>query len=569
MDTIERWIGELETSTLFENSARDVISWRLTRRSFLSYGVGGSGTLALGACTTIPSEPPPTTLGFEQHDRRLKVTLGDRCWEVDAAWFGPDTRLFITPDPRSSPDSRSYEVWLRGGFLPGLDIRANFRFLFTIPSDRWIFDASLNGRRLAKGHDVFDWFGGCASRTNKPAKSDGVPIQVELRGRFLLNVRLRRVGLEVVQPARLSLFSDWSFRLDPAEGVDHTLSVVAGETEYSALAATGALVPASDFSVLPEWLRLEAKDASAVLKMDLSGSQSNGPAVLLGSLSENTTDIVEVAAGSRLDVNIAFFSSTSGTSVRAIEAGGSGFASVRRRGEEPWIAGIQLEDWRWLSVVSNATTSSGLWAQVASDPHPISFTGVVMELRGDKNAQFRAIHRDNECIEYVLRPILHRVFLPIPDADLAELKGSGHPVQIQLDWICQIETDPWPLMVSGIDEGTIDFELDSLALCVQRSSDLFNMTFGFRNVSLQATHGEVTLKYPATSNAHRTPLLVATFPPQHLAEPAFFRQHPRADVRKIEENPHDATITEDQKSLAGNLQLRVSIDENKRPAPSQ
>ncbi len=561
---------------------------KITRRQFLTWGAGISTPTFLGACATAGKPSPDIgkpEVECPPNGSFVRINFGGYSWYMEAQWFGTKGKKCRI---KCETDSQNILIKVTGGRLPGLPIDMGLIIRLYPSSKGWLFDLTLDRSRLATGHSLIGWL------------DDSKPI-VENFGfirKGALEKKLRKVGLELSLngPMQLTLHHNGHFELVSKKLNPEAIQLNAAGGIIRTAKLTGQLVlPNEDFEL--SWVRSAAskQDREVSCNSDTENTQQDNYTVLEFEFWQptmgrepasfpcgSTGDSLELIDTESLHAVVHAYEAAE--AIIAVSVQGKSQARFVRKQKSHWFSGINLGAWTWFEHIGTTNREALFNAKLGDNVLPVTVHGNVIwpkteanktpgALRandGDANVEvesdalltpFMVSYCNKLATHYDFELPISNLNLAIPDADYACLELKDYVLKIDMDGATSSSTHG---KVSGSDGGTICLPMNNTNLCMKRASDFVNLRFTFANVFMRIN--ETTSEIVKLENANPPfrddkrdswavadglPAFAVHFPPQYLAEQAFFRQT----------DPKPARTS---KSSAGDLTFRIPVDGNRK-----
>jgi hypothetical protein len=470
----------------------------LTRRSFLRL----SGTTALapsvieGVLATAVSAAP---FRFAYDGRAARFFFGNQvAWQVDPSQFAGTARLQV----RHAPDR--IELWLRDARLPGSAVPAGLHCLCLRRPWGWWIGLELDFARFAAEGRLIPWLRGDAA------------LEAAIPGGFeLLRNRTRGIRLQLEAPSRARFAPPW--RLD----LEGTGCAAAATREWQIRAdhSSLGLPDPTDASLFATGSRLRSRfvvhrghrdwDLSLPTR-DLRGARL--------ALSESPFDHLEIEAEESPRGNRVAFVARHRDPLRVVGTLHPGAAYRTPAGE---TLRLPLRDLRLAAAFDGSRTDSAFLASLGNEPVCLDANGCRLRLADDpERAPLEVLQRDGAPAGFRCAPLLLASLVPL-EGVLTLPVASPHPNRVALlaDPAEQNLDDPSSTGSCVCDrQGALDVHLPNCSVLVIRPEDLMVLRFEFRNLRLRKPcFGRPHLE--AFAGDQR---VIVHFPPQHLAERAFY-----------------------------------------------
>lgn len=553
----------------------------VNRRNFLI----GSGAAYLASVTPALADG----LLIEEVGRGFRLTLNGNTWLVDPDKFGPaataEYRWVDTtgrsrsalPTTNDYPTLIAHEIELRNAVFPGFSLRADFKAELYSRAGEWylrIGFAEANWRRI---EIVFaDWIDSDAdtrsvyrsayrgnaivvgNNNNRENKIDpeGRPAQFEIAANFAARI--------ATEPDRGALrFTSKRFRF--------------GATGMRLFLDNRPGVPLPGHAIGP-YASLAFEDARF-----RHGKADLGP---IGRALNAHIDYDHCEAAL---VGFHMSGTRPALADALLRLSGDGALVLSGAGTGPIGTRLQLERWRIVARANGLDHDAKLAGWVARFAHAIEGDRVSIVVQGDGYSATRQdIELDigsNASERIAFNSHLLAAHIPILGASTADLEFRRSIVRIVLGKPERDNTTPDSVprdALYRIADGRAHFKtvLDNADLRVKRSTDLLDLSFGFRRYELSVEDG-VSLLFRrarlATAGDPRAnarpplpvdpdrPVLIVKFHPQYLLEQAFAEDGGSACAATLADND-DNNIC--QKKFPGEVG-RVNLKDIKAPGLAQ
>ena len=242
---------------------------------------------------------------------------------------------------------------------------------------------------------------------------------------------------------------------------------------------------------------------------------------------------------------------------------------------------IRMEQTALLMTTGNGPHHVAIAGRVSRVPHHTDFGAWGATVSGNDESPLYIRVTDNKATLTNVQARLHKVTLPIEDADLATLEMADHNVNIAIEVASQNTTKKGTikahtekeakgsLVVIGRDEPFALIELSNSVLTIRRSTDLLNLTFTFEGFEIRVYKGNAVLRRQRAKvpGFKWIPAKIGVeFPPQHIAEKFFPYQDPTTqdkspgDVKKNSGRPPFSDV--EFSRLSGPSRIVFCVDDD-------
>jgi ribosomal protein L7/L12 len=183
-------------------------------------------------------------------------------------------------------------------------------------------------------------------------------------------------------------------------------------------------------------------------------------------------------------------------------------------------------------------TKEAFVARFADEPSSLRSASLALDLAGDGESAFELHSRNGALCGITCQPSIAGMAVPLPGAVVSTTTVDDPRARIDLCWEsleCSIK-QMWQGLFICRDRKTVKCSIP-ITTSILRPHDFVNLKFTFRNVRLKVEHGKATLcpekpKYGETDCY--VPLMIVEFPPQNIAERAYFKEN---DAKTDEKDP--------------------------------
>lgn len=480
----------------------------LSRRQFLAATAAASAAAPALAVVVAPKDRPK----FRMVGRTLQVRFRGNQWDIDPARFGEYAKVEM------HRDGANFRVLLSRAYYPGTNLQCNVRASILFDGARW---------RIALEPD--------ATNQDPPEHGAEPPLLEDwMQGKVSFEFRRKtpvRVGQVTISPdeSHFTCTLDSSLRLTwrgPAHIALRIGHLYAASGTLDASRSTNELLQRTLGNAQPQsftTLTFEnnSQDIASIDLARVAGTHHitwHAPEPRLGLIA---FDSARARSSEALVIVEAF---------GALELNGQGFP---KRGARLLLDKTVLMT--WASKPANQiqlayTLQRKPNFMLEADGFSLEVTGpaepVTLEIRQAALARFEA------------RVNLYSAHVPVRGASMASVAYAGLPMSISLPEMSS--SRDCSAFASFGKHSLLYLPLEKGTLHLQRSADLFDLRFEFRNYRLECTRGKTTLferwAYGAGCDANRNPpTLIAVFWPQHVQEEVFVKKHEMsAELRSID-----------------------------------
>jgi hypothetical protein len=520
--------------------------------------VGTAATAAVGGIGYSAGIFEQAALEIEEIPSGLVVVTGPHRWNVTRDCFGPSARLIKVEE------SGRAGFIVRGAKFPGteltFDLDCKFERMLLAPFGSWRLLLRCRGLPFRTSVPFIPWLLG---NTHAETEADAAAATS-------LVTAVTRGAASVRRPAKLRFNSTLSWRI---EGSARALSLESVSLKADAAVITTAAAGQGLFEDL-----LDAPPSAlstCILFESISGNTE-------ASLHVGHTDGTELRlVPDRINaVALQIFEERERTSV--LGTSGTFRALVKRAGSEVETE-IETSDGTVLAIQQGRRIFCAASLPISENPHLVWANGHAFTIHGeDDSHRLEAEARDGRLISFRARGAITNFPVAMPGADYSRLDFSGTDALISLGDLPHPDEQPEPQSATGLPvllvgdwpgeqaphhqpeikkrptptkparpaeppsaeaasapstgfaafnlagPGGYEMCLDGAKLRLLRGEDLLSLTFKFRGLKLIGTasqHPYIVSSQDAYACKTKSPeaLLIVEFPPQHVAEEAFFR----------------------------------------------
>ncbi|MDB5790022.1 MAG: hypothetical protein JWQ80_46 [Massilia sp.] len=486
-------------------SMRDSV--RLSRRQFLAATAAASA-----AAPALVAAAPQDRPKFQMAGRVLQVSFRGNQWDIDSARFGEHAEVEIRRD------GVNFRILLSRAHYPGTNLRGNVQVRIFFDGARW---------RIALEADA----------TNQDPLRHGVePPLLEdwMQGKASFELRRKtsiRVGQVTISPdaSHFACTVDASLRLHwrgPAHIALQIGHFKAAAGTLDASAGTDELLQRTLGNAQPRSFTTLAFESTA-----------QGIAGINLARVAGTHRIKWDAPEPRLGL-IAFDSARARNGEALVIVEASGALELNGRGLTERGAKLLLDKTVLMTWASAPASQVQLAYTLQHKPNfMLEADGFALEVAGPAEPVTLDI-RQAALARFDARVNLHAAHVPVRGASMASVAYAGLPMAISVPHGSGARDCSAFASFGG--RSLLDLPLEKGTLHLQRSADLFDLRFEFRNYRLECAGGKTTLferwAYGAGCEANRNPpTLIAVFWPQHVQEEVFVKkQRMSAELRSID-----------------------------------
>jgi hypothetical protein len=519
------------------NSATSFSSPPVNRRSFLI----GSGAVYLASVTPALADD----LLIEKVGRGFRLSLQGNAWLIDPDRFGPASTANFrwvdatgrsrpgVPTSADAPTLIAHEIELKNAVFPGFSLRGDFKAQLYSRAGKWYLRI---GFAEANWKEIEVAFAGWID----PDPNIRAVYRSAYRGAAIvvgnINNRENKIDPEG-RPAQFEITANFAARIatEPDRGALHFTSkrFRFGATGIRLSLDDNAGVPLPDHAIGP-FARLAFEDARF----------RHGNAEL-GSLGRALKAHIDYDHCEAVLIGFHLSGTRPALADALLRLNGDGALVLSGPGTGPIGTRVQLERWRVVARANGLDHDAKLAGWVARFAHAIEGDRVSIVVRGDGYSPTRQdIELDigsNATERIAFNSRLQTAHVPILGASTADLNFRSGIVRIVLGKPERDNTTPdsapWDARYQ-IANGRAQFKtvLDNADLRLKRSTDLLDLSFGFKRYELSVEDGVSLLfrraqlatagnrgakaKSPLPVDPDQ-PLLIVKFHPQHLLEQAF------------------------------------------------
>jgi hypothetical protein len=526
--------GFLEKRLDEARAAATLVASRITRRELLKAGA------VTGMATTVPWNNPESDLRIDQAGTRLSISLRDRSFALDGNWFADRARIGFRKQ------KGGYRLWLRNARFPGLKLYSDFNADLLKIGSRWRFRGSFLPLSLDFDVDFGAWLAG----------QDTIVGTVPTRS-----------GALASNSGRIDFGADnYVATFVPAFGFEFTArhGAISLVTQNGGIKSNSILVRPLliDETSALDAFRSERRRAST--RIDFGSPRYVSFDCLLGKNDSGEPFRLTLSSAARGFLDLVDDAREQATYL-LVEGEASLFSDNVAGAER---AALRFDHLIYVSRYSG-DLRAGFAGDVADKPHLIASgsSAAIVSRTIAGHPAFAEIRAGSiEGFDACAR--LHEYLTPIPDADRARFvfrdqavrlliqssqqdevpvaqensHGSAevvpvipvaqlpHSFRAQLPHPSsppQLSPRPQTAAVLGVDSrGFALLSLDCASLRLLRANDILDLRFEFSGFDYFA-NGEERKFVTHSDNTHAPhskPRLIVHFPPQHVAERAYFRQ---------------------------------------------
>ena len=481
-------------------------SARLSRREFLA------ATAAASAATpALVAAAPQDRPEFQMAGRVLQVRFRGSQWDIDPARFGERAEVEMR---RVAADFR---VLLSRAHYPGTNLQGNVRVRVFFDGARWriaLEPDATNQDPLGYG-------------VEPPLLEDWMKCKASFEFRRKTPIRIGQVTISP-DAAHLACTVDASLRLrwrGPASIALQVGRLTAAAGSLDASTGTHELLQRTLGNAQPRSFTTLAFEDTAQGTTSFNLARVAGTHRLAWDAPEPRLGLIAFDSARARDGEALVIVEAFG----ALELHGRGFTE---RGAKLLLDKTVLMTWAssLARKVQLAYTLRRKNFVLEADGFALEVTGpaepVTLEIAQGALARFEA------------RVDLHAAHVPVRGASMASVAYAGLPMAILLPGAGAARD--CSAFASFGRRSLLDLPLEKGTLHLQRSADLFDLRFEFRNYRLECAGGKTTLferwAYGAGCEANRNPpTLIAVFWPQHVQEEVFVKKkRMSAELRSID-----------------------------------
>lgn len=486
--------------TAADTSHSDV---NVSRRRLI--GVGGIAALAMTPLVRALGAGVRHDFVVEASAERVAFLVdGRERWTIDTARFGGDPRILC-----HQSDDR-IELALTSARYPGTDIPADFDCVLKRGLGGWSMKYDMRFGRFHAEVPFEQWLLGI-----EPLRST---VQIDsILCSPADGTHLRAHGLGAAQ-----LLANWSLRVDgnaiaSYSGMGEPLQTDSVRVTLLASESGSVLADASPRRSLieidrgvHEWLPQFPERVTAGWRLTCERNAFDQISIEADEGHNGAPQHAIVAESMRDDALL---------SVQPC----SGFTDAHGRG-----IGLPLRRARYAAALDTISAQHAIIARYSEDPVWLHTNELSLLLGDDASAEpFELISRDGEIETVRLQPALHSTYVGVdgaiaqpgrvPDGARAHFRRESDP---------PAERDATEVRINNLrpDDPPIAVLIATPTVPVIRHEDLLHIEFEFVNMTVQASGGRGVkggrVAVPGSGQAY----LVAHFPPQNIAEQAFFEK---------------------------------------------